>query len=173
MKSLGLILGAGWSYCAGLPLARELFDLPIGGYTEASLYRLAAVLASFGQWQRSHPDAHAEEFVADAYRRRVTLVAEALSEGRAQLELEGPASLPWPWVVEYIQTRLAVPLPGETRQAPARYAPQLHMPTRSRAQQKFWSSVQREGEIRAVVTTNYDLLAEPSTTRDKALNHEP
>jgi hypothetical protein len=165
--SVALILGAGWSYCAGLPLARELFDHPVGGYTDDAANRLAAVFMSFKAWRRRHPDAHAEEFVTAAFGDDVDLVSPALVARRPQLEFEALRRLPWPWVVEYIQVRLSLPVPGETRRATARYAPQMHMPTRSSTQQQFWSRLQRRCDVRTVVTTNYDLLAE------RTIRHRP
>lgn len=170
--SVVVILGAGWSYCAGLPLARELFDQPIGSYTDDAANRLAAVFMSFDAWRQGNPDAHAEEFVAAAYRGDVDLVAPASVDRRSQLELEALRRLPWPWVVEYVQVRLSLPVPGESRRTTARYAPQIHMPTRSRTQQRFWSQLQRECDVRAVVTTNYDLLAE-RTMRHRPMKRPP
>lgn len=43
---VALFLGAGWSFLAGLPLARQLFEPPVVAYTRDAALRLETVLRS-------------------------------------------------------------------------------------------------------------------------------
>ena len=153
-----LILGAGWSWCGGLPLARDLFEDGVEGYTRDASTRLQSVALSYGAWRERNPEAHSERFLMDAQRGEVSLVTPPLLRG--QLAIEALRRLPWGWAVEFVQARLSNPVLGETRRVGPRYAPQLQMPTRSRSQIAFWREIQKEHTVAAVVTLNYDLLAE-------------
>jgi hypothetical protein len=167
-----LFLGAGWSFLAGLPLARDLFEPPVAAYTQDAALRLETVLRSYEQWRLTNPEAHAEEFIAATHAHRARLVAVENERLPARLRFDVLEHVPWEWVVEFLQVRLAGPVAGETRRAPTRYAPQIHMPTRSATQQDFWLMLQRTYAIGAVVTTNYDLLAE-RTMRHRQMRRPP
>lgn len=169
---VALFLGAGWSFLAGLPLARQLFEPPVVAYTRDVALRLETVLRSYEQWTHENPRAHPEEFIAAAHAHRARLVAVEDERLPARLRFDVLEYVPWEWVVEFVQVRLAAPVAGETRRAPTRYAPQMHMPTRSAAQQDFWLMLQHTYAIGAVVTTNYDLLAE-RTMRHRQMRRPP
>ena len=67
--STSVILGAGFSRSAGLPLTRELFDQMPAHRRGADLQRQAEVMASFKSWRADQPagEANAERWLEDLY----------------------------------------------------------------------------------------------------------
>jgi hypothetical protein len=131
-----VVLGAGWSAAAGLPLARQLFDAePLAASLHAErIY--ARVQREWRCWQDDHDDAVTEEFVA------------AMS-----------ATPFWPAVVRYIAARLAEP--DQVRLVEElRYGERLDRPSPSPLHHQFLNRILAEYDLIGVVTTNYDLLAE-------------
>jgi hypothetical protein len=90
-----VILGAGWSFAAGLPLAKDLISPPLFVSSQRALYRSEQVLAAFERWSTENPDGHTEVFLRECYR--------------------GAVSVPWLWVAEFIQAKLGNPHPADRR----------------------------------------------------------
>jgi hypothetical protein len=88
-----LILGAGFSAAAGLPVAGGLFDGPVLTASEGASNRFARVRESFQHWRVSRASGAGngpEQYLG------------ALYSGQVQ----GP---PWQWAVELVGTALATP----------------------------------------------------------------
>lgn len=161
-----LVLGAGWSAVAGLPLANQLFE------RSADLsVRDREVIDAYEEWQREHPDSSSEQFVAYAYEGRTEKVFRRLPGspifhwGDPQLELDliGTVSrygLGWSDVAAYLQRRLAAPSLPQRLDSGVRYRPELLRRTPSATQAAFWNWLLDEILVRAIVTTNYDLTIE-------------
>jgi hypothetical protein len=64
---VALLLGVGFSrWAAQLPVARELFDFAIEPWGRQEDRKLALVKSLKESWDAAHPEAHAEQFIADA-----------------------------------------------------------------------------------------------------------
>ena len=103
--SVALIVGAGWSFAAGYPLARDLIRGPIYTTNDASRRRAQAVLDGFAAWSASGPDNRAEVFLAEVLAGRVERPPSAEDPTLFELPLQ------WPWAVETVMLRLALPIP--------------------------------------------------------------
>src|SRR3982074_2306921 len=99
-----IILGAGFSRVAGLPLAKDLFAAEVLIPSQAAERRFAAVLGSWRAWEAEHPGSGPEEFLTEVYRSNKI----------------GP--VPWPWATEFVAAMLATPLPHDRGAYQARYA---------------------------------------------------
>ncbi len=67
-NSVACFLGAGFSYVAGVPLARNLFDpswLIIA--SESSRKRFETVLEHCEGWRENHPDEYSEQYMGAVY----------------------------------------------------------------------------------------------------------
>jgi len=144
----GVILGAGFSYVAGLPLAKDLFDSEFLVPSKAAEQRFEAVLQGWRAWQSLHPEHGPEQFLTDVYR-------------------SPKITLPWPWVTEVVAAVLATPLPRDRGAYQTRYAGRITRPVNVPEHDAFWDVVVSSFAVVAVVTTNYDLLAE------RGLRHRP
>jgi hypothetical protein len=169
-----LIMGAGWSAAAGLPLANELFDRP---RVEVSPPTLGdeRVRKAFGRWRRAHPDLAVERFVAFAYEEKAADVVrisprfDDIVSGQLVFDfaLERMATgAQWSDVAAFLQRRLATPT-GLTRhrgqlprESELRYRPALLRRSPAPEHGAFWESLLDERLVRAIVTTNYDLTGE-------------
>lgn len=148
-RPAAVILGAGWSFVAGLPLAKDLLASPIFVASERSMKRVHAVLDDYERWRRDHPGCGAEEYISEAEDRWF-------------------GEVPWPWVVEAIQAQLAQPRMGDLRaRANLRYGQRVINVTYCAAHTRFWLDLLYDYAISIVVTTNYDILAE------RSLRHRP
>ncbi len=144
-----VILGAGWSVPAGLPLASALFDGELQVGSLAAYRRLSRVQAAYETWAERQADPKAEIFLRECYESRWY-----------------PA--PWPHVVEYVQARLGSPIHGDTRSHTSlRYGQRITNRTYCRQHESFWLDLLQRVELSGVITTNYDLLAE------RSLRHRP
>ena len=63
-----LILGAGFSHVAGLPLAKDLFDSEFLIPSRAANRRYEAVLREWRAWKLTHPAQGPELFLSELYR---------------------------------------------------------------------------------------------------------
>jgi hypothetical protein len=149
LSPTGVILGAGFSYVAGLPLAKDLFDCEFYVPSEAAERRFAAVLQSWRAWQSMHREHGPEQFLTEIYRSPKI----------------GP--VPWSWATEMVAAILATPLPHDRGPFQIRYAGRITRPVNVPGHNTFWDVVLSRFGISAVVTTNYDLLAE------RGLRHRP
>jgi hypothetical protein len=138
-----VILGAGWSFVAGLPLAKDLISLPLYVSSKKAMYRSEQVLAAFGRWSIENPGSHTELFLQECYR--------------------GAVSVPWLWVVEFIQAKLGNPHPADRRgQVDLRYGQRITTRTYCAEHIQFWLNTVTNYHLHAVITTNYDILVERS-----------
>jgi hypothetical protein len=138
-----VILGAGWSFVAGLPLAKDLISLPLDVSSKKAVGRSKRVLAAFARWSTENPDSHTELFLRECYR--------------------GAVSVPWPLVAEFIQAKLGNPHPADRRgQVDLRYGQRITTRTYCAQHIQFWLNTLTKYHLHAVVTTNYDILAERS-----------
>jgi hypothetical protein len=144
-----VILGAGFSYVAGLPLAKDLFDADILAPSKAARKRFEAVLQSWRAWRSIHPEHAPEQFLTEIFR----------------CPKIGP--VPWPWAVEMVAAVLATPLPHDRGAYQARYAGRITRPVNVPEHDAFWDVALSRFAIVAVITTNYDILAE------RGLRHRP
>lgn len=151
-----VILGAGFSAHAGVPLARDLFlraNAPVP-FSAAATVRHELVLREFEQWHDANPRAHAEEFIASIYARPFEL---------------GSSGVAWPWVVEYVGAVIARPgIDGTMQRAGARYSNRITVPLPGSAPYaRFWQLLTAQTRITGILTLNYDLVVE------RTLRHRP
>ena len=137
-----LILGAGFSAAAGLPLASGLFDTSVLVASAGARKRFARVRDSFQRWKATRVDNGPEQYLG------------ALYSG----EVRGP---PWQWAVEFVGATLATPQGKDWPIASnPRYAGRITTPVRTVAHDQFWSHMLAYADLQAVVTFNYDLFIE-------------
>ena len=149
-----VILGAGWSVPAGLPLASALFDGDLQVGSLAAYRRISRVQAAYETWAERQADPKAEIFLRECYESQWYPV-------------------PWPHVVEYVQARLASPIYGDSRsRTNLRYGQRVINRTYCRQHENFWLDLLQRVELSGVITTNYDLLAERSL-RHRAMKRPP
>jgi len=141
-RAVALVLGAGFSAAAGLPVASRLFDAPRLIASKGANNRFARVRESFQQWKTLHAGSGPEQFLG------------ALYSG----EVRGP---PWQWAVELVGAVLATPIGKDWPVASnPRYAGRITAPVRAVAHDQFWSQMLAYADLQAVVTFNYDLFIE-------------
>jgi hypothetical protein len=161
-----LILGAGWSAAAGLPLASQLFER-----ADDLSRRDREVIDAYEEWQHQHPTSSSEQFVAYAYEGGTEKVFRRLpgspisrwNDPQLELDLTGTErryGLQWSDVAAYLQRRLAAPSLPQRLSSGVRYRPELLRRTPSAAQAAFWNWLLDRILVRAIVTTNYDLTTE-------------
>jgi len=145
--SCAIILGAGFSFAAGLPLTSALFETDVLVTSKGAGRRFSQVLAAWERWQ-ANAGTGPEQFMDAAYRRE--------------------AGVHWRHVVEFVAAVLATPR-GADRPAGQnpRYAGRITVKNRSEFHNEFWNRFVRRFGPLCVVTTNYDLLIE------RALRHRP
>lgn len=144
-----VILGAGFSHVAGLPLAKDLLNSEFFVTSKAAQRRFITVLQSWRAWRSMHPEQGPEQFLTEIYRNPKM------------------SSVPWPWANEFVAAVLATPLPHDRGAYQARYAGKITRPVNVPEHNAFWDLMLSRFALTAVVTTNYDLLAE------RGLRHRP
>jgi hypothetical protein len=144
-----VILGAGFSHVAGLPLAKDLFDSEFFVISKAAKRRFTRVIQSWRAWRSMHPEHGPEQFLTEIYRNPKI------------------SSVPWPLANEFVAAVLATPLPRDRGAYQVRYAGRVTRPVNVPEHNAFWDLMLSRFTITAVVTTNYDLLAE------RGLRHRP
>lgn len=142
-----VILGAGWSHVAGLPLTRDLMSLDPVAASEEAAQRFITVRESWQEWKKSNPGENAEAFFLDVY----------------NSVLHYP---PWSWVLQYLEAALGVAQDWGGGHN-IRYANRIIKPSYCGDHRLFWRSVTSRYELSGVVTSNYDLLIE------RSLRHRP
>jgi hypothetical protein len=141
-SSTCVILGAGFSHTAGLPLAWNLFDSEYFIPSRGAAERFKAVLTEWQAWKSTHPAQGPEQFLTELYR------TAALSP------------VPWPWAVEFVAAILATPLPHDRGAHHTRYSGRITRPVNVPVHNAFWDAVLARFAVEAVITPNYDILAE-------------
>ncbi len=137
-----VILGAGYSSLAGLPLAADLLDDHFYITSLGAERRFDAVLAAWKDYRAAHPTAWPELFLTELYK---------------NASVHG---VQWQWAVELVAATLASPRGMDVPVVRnIRYSGRLTKEVQSNALVQFWDIV-CGADLRGVVTTNYDLLAE-------------
>lgn len=144
-----LILGAGFSHVAGLPLAKNLFDAEFLIPSREAKRSYEAVLREWRAWKSVHPIQGPEQFLSELYGTATT----------------GP--IPWAWAAELVAAILATPLPHDRGPYQARYGGRITRPVNVADHEAFWALACSRFRVTAVLTTNYDLLIE------RGLRHRP
>lgn len=152
-SKVSIILGAGFSRAAGLPLASEIFasaEFP-PSRSETDRKQMEGVKSAFETWKKNNPDRSTEEWLALLYDDRENPLSNMLHQTS------------WEFALQYVLRRLSL-----VRNAHP--DPYYHGISRfnkdgvHKNHQLFWEFV-RTFELDAIVTTNYDILAE------RALHH--
>lgn len=139
--SCTVILGAGFSSMAGVPLGKDLFDVSSFVTSRSADDRFKAVWRAWDDWNESHPREGPEQFLHFLYQSAIPPV-------------------PFPWAVELIGAAIATQNSDDRLIAQPRYAQRLTTPVHCAAHGEFWRFVLNRFQLKAVVTTNYDILVE-------------
>lgn len=148
-----VVLGAGFSFVAGLPLTRSLFDATLGlprAQSPSAAQNHAEVASAYEMWKQRNPTGSAEDWFLELY----TLRDDALQE-----KTQGTT---WGKAIRFALSRL-VDLPNGKN---SHYYFGICSYRSHPVHHKFWRRVEDELKARVVVTLNYDILAE------QALHHE-
>lgn len=142
-----VILGAGFSFAAGLPLTSQLF-LPEGVLPRSQSKAVARdhpqVGAAYSQWKRDNPHKGAEEWLAVLFRER---------ENGLQEMLHGTS---WEKALRFALSRLVDLPPGKNTHYYHGITTHRAHPTHA----AFWQKVETELRAKVIVSLNYDLLVE-------------
>jgi hypothetical protein len=151
-ESTTCILGAGYSYAAGVPLAKDIFRQPyLLALSHRSQTRFDEVISHYYKWEKQHPDQHSEEFMGQLYAKR--------HKNDPRL---------WHWTVEYSCAVIAsAGTPPASLNRNPRYSNRINRPSINRTHRSFWEVILNRFNDVSVVTTNYDILIE------QALRHRP
>ena len=152
MKSVCCIIGAGYSFVAGLPLARDLLTSDLAVVSKSAAQRFQWVWGDYARWQQGNPSRGPEEYLADLYR------------DPASWEPTHPC---FSWAVELVAVALATPRGRDVNSVSPRYGPCITWPSRCAIHTAFWATVRTAFDDVAAVTTNYGLLIE------RSLRHRP
>jgi len=144
LPNAAVILGAGWSIPAGLPSAADLFAGELQVASATAYQHVSVVQAAYERWAERQAEPKAELFLRECYENNLY-----------------PA--PWPYVVEYVQARLATPVwPDRRSFSSLRYGQRITNRTYCWPHEEFWLGLRKRVILSGVATTNYDLLAERS-----------
>jgi hypothetical protein len=147
LNATSIILGAGFSHAAGLPLARDLLNARCVPTSDRAGRRFMRVSQEWKAWRDANHGKGPEQFLGD---------------------IQGTTL--FPLAVEMIATTLAMPVEddlGQLGYRDLRYSRNILRPSRSSVHQAFWSAILSSFLVSAVITTNYDLLIE------RSLRHKP
>jgi SIR2-like domain len=151
-KSVACLLGAGYSYVAGVPLAKDLLKANyVLALSERSHKRFKVVRKHYEDWQQQNPTEYPEQYLGNLYG-----------------GLLGPNAPLWEWAVEYVGAVIAsAGTPPASLNRSPRYSNRINRPSKSRAHKDFWNAILSRTRKLSVLTTNYDILIE------RALRHRP
>jgi hypothetical protein len=138
-----IMLGAGYSAVAGLPLASRLLDADTYIASRHAKDRFEKVWQDYDSWHVDNCEAHAEEYLRELYLRN-----------------RGPFAPPFGWAVELVSAVLSSPRGTDAGPINPRYAVRLTRPLRSDVHTDFWATIVSCFDRVGVVTTNYDLCIE-------------
>src|SRR5438552_310553 len=134
---LCVIIGAGYSYVSGYPLAHQLFDrLPIAT-SLGSARRFEAVYQDFQAWRDINSDRGVEEYLLDLYKASPLRFGVTFSEAAS-----------------FISASFASP--RQRSVFDPRYATRIESPSHCKMHNEFWQMiVSTIGIDFGIVTTNY------------------
>jgi hypothetical protein len=144
LQHAALILGAGFSYVAGLPLTRDLFDcskLPLSK-SDQDLAALDEVARSYKKWISTAEVRNAELWLAELF--------EAGSQSKIRFGTTYEAAIQFA-LRRLVDLKNAHPEPYYHGIC-THYVHPTH--------QRFWSFIKTEFDLRSIVTLNYDILVE-------------
>lgn len=140
-----VILGAGFSFAAGLPLTRSLFDCGLPqAQSSSAAENHAQVAFAYQRWKSGHPSATAEEWLRELYDLRDDGL-QAMSQGTT-----------WDKAIRFALSRL-VDLPKGSN---SHYYFGICTHRCHPVHREFWKRVESDLHSRTVVTLNYDILVE-------------
>ena len=139
------IVGAGYSFIAGLPLAKDLLSTAVAVFSRSAEKRFEKVREDYAAWQKENPEGATEQYLSYLF--------------EMELRLGGP---PFEWAVELVAAVLATPRATDLRPITGRYGGRLTRPSWCCLHTYFWSILMSFFTDISVVTTNYDLLIERS-----------
>lgn len=137
-----LILGAGFSSIAGLPLTNQLFEGEVFTASKRSEIDFEEVIRCWNDWKSKNPLLSAEQFLTEIYFSPMTML------------------ISWTSVVEYLTARLATPLKYDRGAFNPRYAGRITKPLNIETYEKFWDAILSQFNLQSIITLNYDLLVE-------------
>src|SRR5712671_1156325 len=151
-KSAACFLGAGYSFVAGVPLAKDLLRPNyVLALSEGSRKRFTAVLEHYEDWQQNHPTQYPEQYLGGLY--------------TGSLGWNAPR---WSWAVEYVSAVIAsAGTPPASLNRNPRYSNRVNRPFDCPTHYQFWNAILSVTNDVSVVTTNYDILVE------RVLRHRP
>jgi hypothetical protein len=150
-SAVACFLGAGFSYVAGVPLARKLFGASAFALSESSWKRFRYVRAHFEVWKKDHPDGYPEQYMGEILNRSA-----------------GPNAPKWTWVVEYVTAVIAqVGTAPPSKNRNPRYSNRISQSYPCAAHLAFWETIFAATEDVSVITTNYDIIVE------RVVRHRP
>lgn len=148
---IAVVLGAGFSRAAELPLTRDLFSGPLPITTSLSdTQRMREVRGAYADWAASHPGQGAEQWLRELYDDRDDPLM-AFTHGTE-----------WFDVIQYLLRRLTK-VAKHSRQAA--YYHGITRPSAHPVHAEFWNRLLSSGAHVGVITLNYDILAEQALHR--------
>jgi hypothetical protein len=157
VPKVALILGAGFSRVAGLPVTSELMDGEVWRTSLELDRRVDLVLNAWVEWSALHGK-DVPAFLHAAFQGQVT---------DPTVGLLPDVRLPWHWVAQYLAIRLSEHTTGARGGGSPQYYERITTPSHVEPHIQLLRSSAAKSEIVGVVVTNYDLLAE------RALRHRP
>jgi hypothetical protein len=143
-------LGAGFSFVAGLPLAKDIFDTDVVAFSDGAAKRFDKVWKDYTSWREENPSLASEQYLDELF--------------KGGLHWTRP---PFNLAVELVAAVLASPRSTDVRPINLRYGGRITQPSWCRLHEAFFSSALKLFSDVTVVTTNYDLLIE------RSLRHRP
>ena len=156
-SSITCLLGAGYSYAAGAPLAKDLLrPKQLITMSDRSRQRFLAVQEHYETWQKAYPNESSEQYMGHVF--------------KGEAGINPPK---WEWLVEYICTSIAsasTSLPSLNRSP--RYSNRINRPLDCPIHSAFWKAVSTATRQISVITTNYDTFVE-RILRHRAMRRPP
>jgi hypothetical protein len=156
MHTATVILGAGWSSVAGMPLTKDLLTAEVFVASSSTERRFQSVWNGWHAWKEDYPDRSVEQFFQFVFETQFNAYAQ------------------WSHVVEFIEAVFATPPNGDwPSRHNLRYAQRLTRRTYCNSHSDFWRHTLARFQVDAVLTTNYDLLVERSLRHRRMRSGEP
>jgi hypothetical protein len=144
-----IIIGAGFSYVAGLPLTRDIFEDNGHQFTRSKRVQhlFQRVIEEWQAWKKNNEGANTEQWLAHLY---------------SNFQLGGVS---WEQAVQLLLARLvkietAQDKPIGKREHTKMYRHGITKPGACEVHKQFWHFLRQQFEIKSIVTTNYDILIE-------------